>query len=252
MNMPDIPFLERPLREAKSRLSLATVALTLSLKPAHGGITISDATTGASVRVDETNGAYEVALKNPGWSFTGSLNTPLKDTVASRGKDSIGSFQQIAFAWHTEQTPMTGQIRLYELKPLALFSATCQKAIELPPAPFPAFSKMPAGLHIYSHSHKEFGPPQFTANEISTPWLLFDDRANTLLISPASHFMVASRFGDGRQRVASGFNPDLRNLRAGFTQQTLVAFGQGINRTWDAWGDAILALNGSKGKRSGK
>ncbi len=252
MNMPEMPFLDRTQRAAKSRLSrsLATVALTLSLKSGHArAVTISDATTGLSVRVDETSGAYEIALKNPAWAFEGGFGVELKDAVASKGRDAIGAYQQIAFTWQAEQTPMTGQIRLYEQKPLALFSATCQKATELAPAAFPAFSRLPSNLYVYSHSLKEFGPPQFNANEISTPWLLFDAQANAMLISPASHFMVASMSGDGHQRVASGFNPNLRHLPAGFTQQTLVAFGKGINRTWDLWGDALLALNGSKGKR---
>jgi hypothetical protein len=46
--------------------------------------------------------------------------------------------------------------------------------------------------------------------------------------------------------VASGFNPNLRNLPAGFKQQTLVAFGRGINKTWDLWGRALLDLQGAK------
>ncbi len=255
MNMPEMPFLYRRQRPAKSLLSrplrsLATVALTLSLKTAQAGVvSISDAATGLSLRVDEARGSYEVTWKNPAWAFEGNLGVPLKDAVASSGSDVVGAYQQIAFTWQTGQTPMTGQIRIYERKPVALFSATCQQAVELPPAAFPAFSRLPAGLHTYSHSLSEFGPPQFKANEISTPWLMFDDQANAMIISPASNFMVASMFGDGRQKVASGFNPNLRRLPAGFTQHTLVAFGQGINRTWDLWGDALLAMNGSKGKR---
>ena len=54
--------------------------------------------------------------------------------------------------------------------------------------------------------------------------------------------MVASMIGDGRKEVASGFNPNLRNLPAGFTQQTIVAFGKGINKTWDLWGRALIGL----------
>ena len=129
--------------------------------------------------------------------------------------------------------PMSGQIRLYDGKPVALFSQTCGAATETPPAAFPDFTTLPESLHIFSYGHHEFAPPHFSTNEISTPWLLFDDQANALLISPASHFMVASMTGDGHNEVASGFNPDLRNLPAGFTQQTLVAFGKGINKTWD-------------------
>ena len=58
--------------------------------------------------------------------------------------------------------------------------------------------------------------------------------------------MVASMMGDGRTEVASGFNPQLRNLPAGFHPANLVAFGQGINRTWDLWGRALLDLHHAK------
>ena len=141
---------------------------------------------------------------------------------------------------------MSGQIRLYGEKALALFSQTCGVAAETPPAAFPAFTKLPESLHIFSYGHHEFAPPDFSTTEISTPWLLFDDDADAFVISPASHFMVASMIGDGRKEVASGFNPNLRNLPAGFTQQTIVAFGKGINKTWDLWGRALLDLQGSK------
>ena len=115
-------------------------------------------------------------------------------------------------------------------------------------------SRVAANLSEASHPNeattgehtKEFAPPQFAANEICTPWLLFDDRANALVVSPASHYMVATMLGDGRQKLASGLNPELRNLPPGFSYQTVLAFGQGINRTWDLWGRAVLRLAGAK------
>jgi len=58
--------------------------------------------------------------------------------------------------------------------------------------------------------------------------------------------MVARMTGDGQKEIASVFNPHLRDLPAGFTQQTLVVFGKGINKTWDLWGHSLLKLNGSR------
>ncbi|MDD5140938.1 MAG: hypothetical protein PHY43_11835 [Verrucomicrobiales bacterium] len=235
------------LKSAPLRCLFATVALSFSFGVSDAdAITVSTPASGLSVRVDETTGAYEVASTNPAWTFGGSFKIALTNVNVSRGSDAVGAYQQISFAWPTEQTLMTGQVRLYDENGLMLFSQTCTAAATLPPEPFPDFTNLPANLHIYSHSLREFAPPQFKANEISTPWLLFDDQANAMLISPASHFMVASMWGDGRQRVASGFNPQLRDLPAGFTQQTFLTFGQGINRTWDAWGQAHLRLHGAK------
>ena len=58
--------------------------------------------------------------------------------------------------------------------------------------------------------------------------------------------MVASLFGDGYSRIASGFNTNLGGLPSGFSQQTILAFGQGINRTWDLWGQSLNRLRGAK------
>jgi hypothetical protein len=237
----------RPFPKQIFQFFFTTVLLVFPLKNSAGkSVDFSAPQTGLSVRVEAGSGDYQIASKDPAWTFGGSLGTALKNVATGRGHDGMGDYQKIAFEWLEGQKPMSGQIQLYDEKPLALFAQTCGAAMEMPPAAFPAFTKLPESLHIFSYGHHEFAPPHFSTNEISTPWLLFDDQANAFLISPASHFMVASMFGDGVKEVASGFNPNLRNLPAGFTQQTLVAFGKGINKTWDLWGRALIDLQGSK------
>jgi len=199
-----------------------------------------------SLQLDVKTGSYQVSSTEPAWTFGGTLAAPLRNVKTSRGHDKLGAYQQTAFDWQKGSSPMSGQIRVYTEKSLALFSQTCGTASELPPAAFPDFTTLPEKLHVFSYGLREFAPPHFSGVEISTPWLLFDNDANSFLISPASHFMVASMIGDGQKQVASGFNPNLRNVPAGFTQQTLVAFGKGINKTWDAWGRALVDLQGAK------
>jgi hypothetical protein len=229
------------------QLPLLVVLLAFPLKNSAGETAnVSVPQTGLSVQVDAKTGDYRITAKDPAWTFGGSLGTSLKKVQTGRGHDGTGDYRLIAFEWQSGPTPMSGQIRLYEEKAAALFSQTCGAATEMPPAAFPNFTKLPSSLHIFSYGHHEFAPPHFSTNEISTPWMLFDDQANAFLISPASHFMVASMIGDGQKQVASGFNPSLRNLPANFTQQTLVAFGKGINKTWDLWGRALVDLHGSK------
>ena len=58
--------------------------------------------------------------------------------------------------------------------------------------------------------------------------------------------MVASMFGDGQSRVASGCNTNLRNLPRRFSRQTILAFGKGINRAWDLWGQSLTRLLGAE------
>ena len=235
-------FFYRVLIPAFSRVSLALalLALPLTLTAAE----ISAARTGLSVQLDAATGGYRLVSQNPPWTFAGNLGGALKDVATRDGQDAAGSYQVISFAWNSGSIPLTGQIQLYSEKPLALFTQTCGTATPVPPAPFPDFTNVPSALHVFSYGHHEFAPPKFTATEISTPWLLFDDQANSFVISPASHFLVASMIGDGHTEVASGFNPAFHNLPAGFTQQTVVACGHGINATWDDWGPALLAWPG--------
>jgi hypothetical protein len=224
-----------------SKLAIAAAA-TLALSCA--GADISSA--GLSLHVDGKSGSYELSEKEPAWDLSGSVEAPLKNLTTSRGHDAIGNFRLITFDWQADEKPMSGSIRLYEGEKLAVFSQTCGTAMEMPPGAFPDFKKLPDQLHIFSYQQRTFSPPRFGAVDTSTPWLFFDDSAHAFIISPASHLMVASMMGDGRTEAASGFNPNLRHLPAGFTQQTLVAFGAGINRTWDAWGRALVALGGAK------
>jgi hypothetical protein len=226
-------------------VSAAVLAALLSAT-AQAAPLITASQTGLALDLDSSSGKYQLSSQNPAWSFGGSLHAALKNVATNKGHDSIGAYRQVSFEWVEGKTPMQGQIRLYEERPLSLFVQTCGAATEVPPSAFPDFTSVPEGLHIFSYGLREFAPPRFSATEISTPWLLFDDQANAFLISPASHFFVASMNGDGQKQVASGFNPRLKNLPAGFSQQTLIALGKGINATWERWGNALVTLQGSK------
>jgi hypothetical protein len=195
-----------------------------------------------TVRVDGINGAYSVQETHPAWTFNGAIGQPLANLTTRRGSDTIGAYREISFAWTNGTLPMAGSIRLYRKIPVATFSETCGSATETPPAPFPSFSGVPGNLHVFSYQEKTFAPPRFAASDCSTPWLLFDDADNAMVVSPASHFMVASMSGDGQTKIASGLNSSLRHLPSGFSQETILTFGHGINRTWDLWGKSLLAL----------
>ncbi|HEY1661777.1 MAG TPA: hypothetical protein VGI03_05105 [Verrucomicrobiae bacterium] len=224
-------------------LFIAAVPLMWTAADSHAStVSVSAPASGLTVQVNSDDGEYQITSQNPPWKFAGSLGLPVKDVTSGRGSDDLGSYQQISFGWQAGAMPMSASIKVYDDKSLALFSQTCGTASEMPPAAFPAFKQLPQSLHVFSYGDSNFAPPEFDAVDTSTPWLLFDDHANAVIISPASHYMVASMLGDGQKEIESGFNPNLRNLPAGFTQQTLVAFGNGINKTWDLWGQALLNL----------
>ena len=198
------------------------------------------------VSMDSPHGTYSVRERNPAWTFTGSIGQPLSSLKTAHGNDGLGHYHEISFSWSDGTVPMDGSIRLYDKNPIVVFSETCNAAAETPPQPFPSFDGVPGDLHVFSYQQKTFAPPRFAASDCSTPWLLFDDADNAMVISPASHFMVAAMSGDGRTNIASGLNDALRHLPAGFSQQTILVFDKGINRAWDVWGKSLLALQNLK------
>ena len=217
---------------------ICAAALALSA-PTSPAATITDPNGGLSVSVDE-NGSYAVSSQPFGWAYAGQLPGEASNITTSRDADALGNYQQISFAWQEDGRPMTGWFRLHGN--VVLCAETCTQAADKPPGAFPAFTRLPANLHQFSYAQSVFAPPKFSAANCSTPWLFFDDQFHSLILSPASHFMVAQMQGDGKQLAASGLNPGLTGLPAGFNQQTLLVFGTGINLTWQAWGRTMTDL----------
>jgi hypothetical protein len=213
--------------------SAAAAAKMSESYPDHNALTLE---------AEGSNGAYSIREKNPAWTFKGLMGQPLTDLKTTSGSDALGAYREICFQWTNGAVPMSGNVRLYRKLPVVIFSETCQADSEMPPASFPSFAGVPHSLHVFSYQEKTFAPPRFAASDCSTPWLLFDDADDAMVISPASHFMVAAMNGDGREKIASGLNDALRHISAGFSQQTILTFGHGINHTWDLWGKSLLAL----------
>ena len=161
-----------------------------------------------------------------------------------KNKDAVGDYQQISFKFTDAERPMTGFIRLYDEKELLLFSQTLIQASIEPPSPFPNFTTFPHNLFQFSYLDHNFSPPRFDLEKNAGPWLLFDQKYDSLILSPASHFLVACMAGDGKNQLASGFNRTLRNLPAGFTQQSILVLTHGINHAFDLWGQALADLEG--------
>ncbi|RDS82317.1 hypothetical protein DWU98_09860 [Dyella monticola] len=121
-----------------------------------------------------------------------------------------------------------------------LFSWKAVGSHAVAPPAFPDFNVVPAGLHSLSHRQVNFAPAVFDQpQDVSTPWVLFDQSGHALILSPASHFFLASMLGDARTRVAVGFNAEVQRLPTGFTSTALVAAGPDIATTYDAWGSAL-------------
>ncbi len=174
----------------------------------------------------------------------GNLPSPAQEIISGKNKDAVGSYQQISFRFTDAGRPMTGFIRLYDEKELVLFSQTLTNASIEPPTPFPNFTTFPQHLFQFSYRDINFSPPRFDLEKDAGPWLLFDQQCHALILSPASHFPVACLAGDGKAQLASGFNGNLRDLPAGFHQESILVLTQGINHAFDLWGSALTEWEG--------
>jgi hypothetical protein len=212
---------------------VGVVAKSVSVKSAAG----------ITAQFDDVSGCYEISIRQPARKFAGVIGRPAQSVFVENGSDRIGAYQEIRFTWRTN-VALTGSIRVYDARPVALFTLECNQAVHELPALFPRFTSVPAGLHYFSFKDDVFAPPSFKLEPNGTPWLLFDDRANAVIISPADNFMIASMSGDGVHEITSGLNPEVRDLPAHFKHATLLTFGDGINATWDAWGAAFTDLIG--------
>ena len=207
-------------------------------------VTITSAATGISVRLSPATGKYGIVAREPGWTFTGSLASAAGGVHTSSSRDRIGVFQQITFTWQSGQIPLRGTVRLYQNLSVLLFRYTFLKAATPPSVAFPSFTSIPANLNDFSYRNRPFSPPQFKLGQYGTPWLLFDGHANAMVISPASHFIIAAMHGDGEHLIASGLNGQLPSVPAGFSQESLMAIAPGIRQTFKDWGLALTDLGG--------
>jgi len=179
-------------------------------------------------------------------NFSGSLGEgPAGKLHIGAGSDRVGKFHALSFKLNRGGTPLIAGIRTYDDKSIALFSVTYEAAAARPVMAFPDFASLPANCHIFSYKNQAFAPPVFDGEAGSTPWLIFNDRDDAAIISAASHFFLQRiDGGDDNTEISCGLDDHLRNIPAGFTQNTWVVIGQGINHVWDTWGAAMTDLAG--------
>ncbi|HVM60918.1 MAG TPA: hypothetical protein VMV72_08630 [Verrucomicrobiae bacterium] len=221
-----------------SRTALLMVALITG--ECRAAVVLPESRDGIGVQV-ETNGEYVVRGRQQGWTFRGSVGQPIEEVTNAAGRDEVGAYQEMRFRWSGQ---FAGSIRRYDDRPAVLFSVDAPAGVNVTNVAFPVFDGLPAGLHGFSYGEKPFAPAKFALEENGTPWLMFDDATNAVVISPAANFFVAKMSGDGRTRVASGLNPEIGALAKPLTHRSLLVLGRGIGRTLDAWGRALTDLYG--------
>lgn len=198
------------------------------------------------VTINPKTGGYAVSSSKLGWTFGGSIGYPLQKLKGFTSRDSIGDYSVLDFNWKSNQE-YSGRIRWYLNKPIVLFSLfTPNGTKDLPVIPFPDFTKFPDSLYSFSYADQKVAKPFFGLEETATPWLLFNKNSDACLMSPATDFMISKMIGDGKNHLASGLNPEVTMLPAGFVHRTILVFQKGIQKAWNEWGDALRRLYNRK------
>ena len=131
------------------------------------------------------------------WTFTGQLGESASNLSIKNGQDPLGAYRELRFTWR-QQVPLNGTIRTYASRPVVLFGITSKEPIaDAAAISFPRLTEFPKDLHHFSYKNDVFAPRSFALEETGTPWLLFDDRMRTVVLSPAANYMIARMRGDG-------------------------------------------------------
>lgn len=206
--------------------------------------------SGIRVLLDGSRQSFLITVAHPRWTFGGNVEGTISGEHAVKGKDRIGEFEEIVFT-SKEDISYRCSIRTYENCSIILFEQECLDSLTRSPTAFPVFSKVPDRLSLMTFSEREFGaptifrqfdtPPDSAHRLHSGPLVLFDSSCNACIISPASNFMVGSITENGDE-VRCGLNSGLVGVPRGFTESTILVVEPGINRAWDAWGQALTDL----------
>jgi len=194
--------------------------------------------SGAAIRVDAANGHYQFTLASPAWKFSGSVAGVLHNIAYSSGRNSLGTFKQVRFKWGLIAHARVGTFRCYTKSGMLLAGITGGSAKTV----FPNFTSIPKNLRVLSFKNAVFAGPEFHAHADSMPWICFDNRANTVIVSPASEFLISRMSGNSKSRIGTTLNPRVSQRTAARTRWTILVSGRGIERTLAAWGHALDTL----------
>lgn len=201
---------------------------------------LSSAQTALDAEFDAPTGTYRIVDRTTGWRLSGSVGAGARHITKREGKDRVGPFHEISFDWQAE-VPVHGAIRVYENRRSVLFQLHYAKRAAKSIS-FPNFTSFPSDLKSFSYQDTTFAPGAFKLAQTSTPWLFFDSKFRSFIVSPAGNFMVAKMTGDGRTAIGCAMNDRLSEVPKGVSQQCLLSFGVGIGKTWGEWGTTLRAL----------
>jgi hypothetical protein len=186
-------------------------------------------------------GAYQISVPSFAWTFGGNLGQTATNVLVNTGTDDVGTYSEIDFSY-SQGGQRTGGIRVYQNELAVLFKIDYVQGATNS-SPFPTLATYPQHFQHLAYEGI-FGLFTFTSLASDSPWVFFDSSGNTFVLSPASDFMVASTVQGTGGSISSGISSQITSLPTGFTYQTLLVMGRGIDSTYQTWGQALTKLQG--------
>ncbi len=179
------------------------------------------------------DGTYSITRAEGNIHWTGKLPEPGRVQKFS-DHDALGDFCGLRF--QGEKSDEVDAIRVYSAQ--GIVTLTVRTAPERPQ--FPRLSGVSMDWRSLGYGVAPFGPYTFNRLHHQGPWVLFDGKFDTVVVSPADHFFVSDlQLQNGVLR--SGFLASAPEAPAHTLHTTVLAFGDGIHATLTTWGHAMQA-----------
>jgi hypothetical protein len=225
-------------------LAILSTCLAIGSAMAFSSSQTTTLPTGITLSVDR-DGSYTIVTQAPPWRFAGALGHRLTHIKVISGRDPIGAYHEIGFSYQAT-VGRRSSIRAYTEKPAVVFTTT-YLATAPNSEPFPILQVHPRLSYHLSYQDTAFGTYLFNrTNAGDSPCLYFDTQALSFMLSPAANFQVADTVTNADDSIAAGITPGVTTLPKGFTHRTMLVLGNGINSTFQSWGEAMMALAGKR------
>jgi hypothetical protein len=162
------------------------------------------------------------------------------------GSDNVGSYCETSFTY-TASGSRNGRIRSYADTPVVIFAETSTSSVSNA-RNFPKLTSVPVLAHHVTYGGgtgmaTDFINYSLTSFIADSPFVYFDDSANTFILSGASHFPNTQTAASGGT-ITSGIQSNIATLPAGFEVSTILVADTSFNRAYEHWGRALLAPTG--------
>lgn len=179
------------------------------------------------------DGAYSIRWTEGNIRWTGKMPAPGKVQRYS-DHDALGAFCDLHF--QGENSEETEAVRVYPAE--GIVTLTVETGSGHPE--FPSLAGISPDWNQLGYRVAPFAPFAFNHLHHQGPWVLFDNKLQTVVVSPGDHFFVSDlQLRDGV--LHSGFLPEPASVPPHTRHTTVFAFGTGMHTTLTVWGHAMQA-----------